>query len=385
MTANPKREPFGQNTKHGLSAETARLLGLSLLQKGDWDRAAAQFRLVVALAPEDTATYNNLGIALRNLGKREAAVRAFEAAIERRPDYLSAHYNLGTTLGELGRSKQALDQFAAIVRLAPEHVDARFALGEMLIETGDQASAARHLSIYLSLDPTDRFGAAMRLARIGLAPSPSRASAGQIERLYAKKAATWDDMPGYFACNHVGDRLQQIIANPLASILDLGCGTGLLGMRLREQTDQLDGVDISQPMLARAAAKRCYDTLFEGDLLEFLLHSGARYQAIASAGTLIHFGDLLPVLKAVRNALAEEALFVCSLYSYDPTDPGGFGLPHHPSLADAGCFAHGSEYVKSTAERVGLRLLSCLPVTHEENADEKIPGLLVTAERHLGS
>jgi len=187
--------------------------------------------LVAALAPEDTATHNNLGISLRNLGKREAAIRAFEAAIERKPDYLSARYNLGTTLGELGRSKQALDQFAAIFRLAPEHVDARFSLGEILIDTGYQASAARHLSIYLSLDPTDRFGAAMRLARIGLAP---------------------------------------------------------------------------------------------------------------------------------------------------------FGLAHHPSLADAGCFAHGSEYVKFAAERAGLRLLSCHSVTHEKNADEIIPGLVVTAERYPG-
>ena len=191
MTANPKRESFGQNTEHGLSAETARLLGLSLLQKGDWDRAA-----------------------------------------------------------------------------------------------GPDGSTRRHRHIPV----------------------------------------------------HAG----------------------------------------------HAAAKRCYDTLFEGDLLEFLLHSGARYQAIASAGTLIHFGDLLPVLKAVRNALAENALFVCSLYSYDPTAPGGFGLAHHPSLADAGCFAHGSEYVKIAAERAGLQLLSCLPVTHEENADENIPGLLVTAKAFSG-
>jgi predicted TPR repeat methyltransferase len=184
MTA--KREPFGRNTEHRSSVETARLLGLSLLRKGDWDGAAAQFHLVVALAPEDTATHNNLCIALRNLGKREAAVRAFEAAIERRPDYLSARYNLGTTLGELGRSNQALDQFAAIVRLAPENVDARFALGEMLIETGDPASVARHLGTYLSLDPTDRFGAAMKLARIGLAPLPLKclvpACDGWVER-----------------------------------------------------------------------------------------------------------------------------------------------------------------------------------------------------------
>jgi predicted TPR repeat methyltransferase len=53
-------------------------------------------------------------------------------------------------------------------------------------------------------------------------------------------------------------------------------------------------------------------------------------------------------------------------------------------LADAGCFAHGSEYVKIAAERAGLRLLSCLPITHEENADEKIPGLLVTAKAFSG-
>ena len=45
MTANPKREPFGHNTDHGLSVETARFLGLSLLQKGDWDEENADEKI----------------------------------------------------------------------------------------------------------------------------------------------------------------------------------------------------------------------------------------------------------------------------------------------------------------------------------------------------
>ena len=88
---------------------------------------------------------------------------------------------------------------------------------------------------------------------------------------------------------------------PDGPILDVGCGTGLVGAELRkEQADLLiDGVDISPEMLAVAAQKSLYVRLFEVDLTADIgvLKSGdiegGGYAGLISAGTFTH-GHLGP-------------------------------------------------------------------------------------------
>ncbi|WP_163364132.1 class I SAM-dependent DNA methyltransferase, partial [Klebsiella aerogenes] len=51
--------------------------------------------------------------------------------------------------------------------------------------------------------------------------------------------------------------------------LDLGCGTGLMGERLRPFVDRLEGYDISASMLRKARDKGVYDHLGKADLQQF--------------------------------------------------------------------------------------------------------------------
>ena len=88
---------------------------------------------------------------------------------------------------------------------------------------------------------------------------------------------------------------------PDGPILDVGCGTGLVGAELlRAQPDLLvDGIDISPEMLSVAAQKSLYRRLFEIDLTadvaavqNFCADVGG-YAGLISAGTFTH-GHLGP-------------------------------------------------------------------------------------------
>ena len=88
-------------------------------------------------------------------------------------------------------------------------------------------------------------------------------------------------------------------------LLDVGCGTGLSGLALRDAgfTNQ-DGCDFSQPMLDRAAATGVYRRLFEADLNEGLEVDDGLYDCAAAVG-VFSFGHLEPpvlreVLRVVR-------------------------------------------------------------------------------------
>jgi trans-aconitate methyltransferase len=97
-------------------------------------------------------------------------------------------------------------------------------------------------------------------------------------------------------------------------ILDVGAGTGLLAERLREMgcKDEIDAVDFSPEMLARAAEKRLYTGLFPADITQ-PLDLPRRYAGIVSSGTFTagHVGpDALPHLLAAALPGAQFAVSI---------------------------------------------------------------------------
>ena len=123
-------------------------------------------------------------------------------------------------------------------------------------------------------------------------------------RLYGDWAATYDSdfvaTSGYIVYLHVADQLirnREVIDGP---VLDIGCGTGIVGACLRAGgLEIVDGVDISPPMLAEAGKKRTVDgdavyrNLISADLTRDLDIPDNQYAALVSAGTFTH-GHLGP-------------------------------------------------------------------------------------------
>ena len=87
---------------------------------------------------------------------------------------------------------------------------------------------------------------------------------------------------------------------PPGPVLDVGCGTGVVGIALRDGgIATVDGIDISQAMLDQARDKRAQDKtlaythLIQADLTETIAIQSNTYAGIVSAGTFTH-GHLGP-------------------------------------------------------------------------------------------
>jgi tetratricopeptide (TPR) repeat protein len=88
-----------------------RLLGITLLRKGQDEAATTALRRATDLKPDDALAHFNLGVALGEQGRLAEAAAAYRRVIELQPAYAEAHCNLGDVLQRQGEFAQALTAF----------------------------------------------------------------------------------------------------------------------------------------------------------------------------------------------------------------------------------------------------------------------------------
>jgi predicted TPR repeat methyltransferase len=191
---------------------------------------------------------------------------------------------------------------------------------------------------------------------------------GYVEQLFDGMAANFDQQ-----LRNLGYQTPEALARavlPLlrrdrpARVLDLGCGTGLLGAALAPAGAGITGIDLSAEMLERAAARGVYARLVKSDLVEYLRGADAgSFDAVLAADVFVYLGDLEAVFEGVARALAPGGLFA---FSVEALDTGDFAL--RPN----GRYAHSASYLRALAarrglaehgiERIGLRIEHGTPV-----------------------
>jgi len=123
-------------------------------------------------------------------------------------------------------------------------------------------------------------------------------------RLYGEWADTYDsgfvEREGYVVYRRIAELMLRQKALIKGAVLDVGCGTGIVGVCLREGgIEVVDGVDISPPMLVEAGKKKTksddpvYRRLIAADLTQSLDIPDGQYAGLISAGTFTH-GHLGP-------------------------------------------------------------------------------------------
>ncbi|MDE3724238.1 class I SAM-dependent methyltransferase [Nocardiopsis sp. N85] len=111
-------------------------------------------------------------------------------------------------------------------------------------------------------------------------------------------------------------------------VADLGCGTGRTAawLRARGVTGDIDGVDLSPGMLARAKERGAHTTLAEGDVRTSGLEGGG-YDLVVSSLIDEHLPDLAPFYAEARRLVRPGGTFL--LASYHPQFAMVTGMPTH--------------------------------------------------------
>ena len=92
---------------------------------------------------------------------------------------------------------------------------------------------------------------------------------------------------GYISPRVAAEALAETCGRFDIEVMDYGCGTGLVGAALQQAGfTAVDGIDISEGMLARARAKNLYRNLFCGDLTAAIALDDRVYDAAVCIGSM---------------------------------------------------------------------------------------------------
>jgi predicted TPR repeat methyltransferase len=331
-------------------AEAHSNLGNTLQELGRLGKAEASYKQAIALKPNYAEAHSNLGNTLKELGRLEKAEASLRQAMVLKPDYAEAHYNLGNTLKELGRLEEAEASLRQAIALKPDYAEAHYNLGNTLKELGRLNEVEASYTQAIALKPDYAEAKHMLAALSG--ETTATAPRDYVEGLFDNYAAKFENS----LVDNLEYKIPKVIAEMiikdskfdlLGSIMDLGCGTGLFGMEIKQFCEHLEGVDFSQKMLEKAKEKDVYNKLIKQDIVTCLSNESLNFDYFISTDVFIYIGDLCDVFRLIksRNKTGGKLAF-----STENHDGDGF------FLEQSGRYSHSKKYIESLCKTFGYEL-----------------------------
>ena len=328
-------------------------LGQMLSQSHQLEEAMQLARKAAQLEPDAFQVIMSAAQIAERSGADEAVVWARRAS-ELAPERLDIKLALATKYVHRQQWDEAMAIYAPLLEADPHDMSAL--LGRLSVSLGQDntALAQQDADTLLALRPDDEMIRYWHAVAHGQVPSTQPRQF--IEQLFDGQMANRFDVSlvrglQYKLPEKVAQMLVDLHPDRQFNLLDLGCGTGLLGMYLRRIQGHIIGVDLSTEMIRLAARHNVYSRFHTVSLIDALRETPADlYEAITCLDALIYVGELSTVVPNALRVLKPGGHFIfsCETAAEDEADlvlrPTG-RYAHKQSVVEQLCLSAGFAYV----------------------------------------
>ena len=383
-------------------SEAQNNLCVILKKLGRINEAEASLRQAIKLRPDYAVNHFNLGVILQDLGKFEKAEASYRQAIILRPDYVEAHYNLGNAFKELGKLEESEKSYRQAIKLKPDYAKAYNNLGNVLehLSRLNEAEASYRKAITLKCDYADFYanlGNTLRDQDKLLEAKLNYKKAIEIKGDSKKFNHIFDALTGKttnfapreyveglfdnYAINFenslvnkleykIPNKITEIFINKSSniqsiSVLDLGCGTGLIGDQIKKYCSNLEGIDLSKSMLEIAKAKNIYDKLEHKDIIDYLSTEVLDFDYFISTDVFVYIGNLSEIFRLIKSRNKSKGKLI---FSTEHTDRDNF------VLEKTGRYSHSKKYIDTLCQEFDYILSHFETINLRKNKDKFIIG-----------
>ncbi len=353
-------------------------LGIVLLKQGNAAAAIDAFSKAIAIDPQKYFYWTNLGSAFELNQELARAEQCYKAAIDLDPHCPDAFYLLSALCLQLEHFEEARQFNYRGIVVAPAGSTSKIVLGQAYYELGRKDDAIALFESWLKDEP-DHPVATHLLAAYRGKQIPQQCSREYIEQTFDAFANSFDNVLGrlkYSGPQLVQDYLTTLnLTASSLSVLDLGCGTGLVGEKLKPYARLLVGIDLSQVMLERSRAKQLYHQLHQSDIAAYLREANEQYDMVTCMDTFIYVGRLEETLQLIHEKLKPGGKLLFS------TETLIGAHEHSYKLNISGRYSHHPDYLTEVLNRTGFDVRQMKDVAIRTESGYPIEGQFICASR----
>lgn len=334
----------------------------------------------------------------------EKAEKLYKKSFQISREIAGAHLNYGILLYRQKRTAEALEEYREAVRINPERAEICYNLALILKENGDLEEALGLMfNAYLKDENNETYAInimetleilfqknaekALKIAQNWQKESPQNVFSKRVlngfagineneeenicfaEKLFDNFYENYDETMMKIH-SKVIEKFKETHGEIIGNVLDLGCGTGLIGAALKSAKNTFDGVDVSSKMLDEARKKGVYEHLYKDDAVSFLQKNKDNvYNIVLSFDVFCYFSGLEEVLRLVKG---KEIWF--SVESGDEEYPADY----YPTFG--GRYKHKISYVKRVLEKFKFKDVTAFPLVLREENGNDVNGVLFKAK-----
>ncbi|HED34791.1 MAG TPA: tetratricopeptide repeat protein [Gammaproteobacteria bacterium] len=326
-------------------------IGAILFENGDFNAAIEAYKKALSLRKGYIDAMLGLGDCFLKTDQFEAGLEQFQAVLLCEKDNIAALTRTGIALRLLGRIDEAIEHYKKSIVLLPSEPDLYNNLSCLYQRENRPEEAAECLRVLLKLTPDDVVSRHSLNALEG--STTETAPAEYVRELFDNYADDFDshlvDKLGY----HTPEMLLKAILSSITkhndlAVLDLGCGTGLMGDILHEYCAHLSGVDLAPKMIDQARNRGIYHELAVGDVLEFMGSRGdASLDLVVAADVFVYIGKLDALFCEARRLLSSGGIFSFSVEVAFEKDVDFL-------LNETGRYSHSKSYLNALQASYGF-------------------------------
>jgi predicted TPR repeat methyltransferase len=319
-------------------------------KKGNYEKAERLYKKILNVNSKDINIYNLLAVAQKNLGKLNEAEKNFRKILEIKPSSPDVYYNLGNMLRKKRRYDEAIENYKYAIKIKSNFVGAYYNLASAYKEIEAYEEAIKNYKKVLELDPNYKELNHIIASLEGDNTSPP--SRDYVEKLFDLYSPEFDTS----LVENLKYKIPQLISNlivnkdtqnSLGSILDLGCGTGLVGSELKKYCSYIIGIDLSKSMLEIAQKKKIYDKLIYTDIADYLNQENLKHNYFIAADVFIYIGNLDNIFELIKSKNETKGKLI---FSTEINNGDSYALEKH------GRYSHSEKYIKALCNKYDYKI-----------------------------
>lgn len=352
-------------------------LALLLARQDRYPEAIEEAKKTFALVPDNLDVLHKLVEIAHRSQQYPLAVQWLTHAITLDPSNKQNQRALASDLSRLGDTARAVALLDALVHADASDTESLLARAHTYLAAGQLDLSLQDWDTLLKHQPDNTSWQYYR--ELALGHTPSTQPTQLVSAMFDGMASSFDMhlVRGlrYQLPRQVAAQLLEWHPDRAFNLLDLGCGTGLLGVFLGPINGAMVGVDASAKMMEEAARHGVYNRFHHVNLLDALQSTPDNlYQVVAALDVFIYVGALEQPVQDIHRVLVPggRLVFSCERAAEDEGDM---------VLRTSGRYAHKQSHIEALCHAAGFTQLDVQAIEVRLEGGKPVNGFLVVARK----